>query len=190
MSKYNIKNLKKRYRLQMFWVYISNHIISRVFISGIRMLWYRRIMHYNIGQNSSILTGFRVSCKGNLLVGNNTVINNECKFDNRFKISIGNSASISYGVNILTKGHNIGCPNFSTAGGQVIIEDYVWICTNATILPGVTLGRGSVVLTSAVVTKSIPPMAVVGGNPAKIIKYRECDLTYKLNWNPWVPFWG
>lgn len=57
----------------------------------------------------------------------------------------------------------------------VIIEDDVWIGTRAIILAGVTVGRGSVVAAGAVVTKSVPPYAIVGGNPARIIRMRWSD---------------
>lgn len=55
----------------------------------------------------------------------------------------------------------------------VIIEDDVWIGSRVTILPGVTVGTGSVIGASSVVTKDVPPYSVVGGNPAKILKTRK-----------------
>jgi acetyltransferase-like isoleucine patch superfamily enzyme len=55
---------------------------------------------------------------------------------------------------------------------DVIIEDDVWVCAGATILRGVQIGRGSVIAAGSVVTKDVPPYAVVGGCPAKIIKWR------------------
>lgn len=55
----------------------------------------------------------------------------------------------------------------------VVIEDDVWIGSRVTILPGVTIGKGSVIGASAVVTKSVPPYSVVAGNPAKIVKTRK-----------------
>lgn len=59
---------------------------------------------------------------------------------------------------------------------QIIIEDDVWVGHNAIILPAVNLiGRGSVIAAGAVVTKNVPRYAVVGGNPAKVIKYRFTD---------------
>lgn len=54
----------------------------------------------------------------------------------------------------------------------IIIEDDVWTGANITILKGVTIGRGSVIAAGAVVTKSCPPYSIIGGVPAKIIKYR------------------
>ena len=55
---------------------------------------------------------------------------------------------------------------------DVHIEDDVWIGTNTTLLKGVTVGRGAVVAAGALVVKDIPPYAIVGGVPAKVLKYR------------------
>lgn len=68
-------------------------------------------------------------------------------------------------------------------GGNVIIDDYVWIASRATILPGVHIGRGAVVASGAVVTKDVPPLAIVGGVPAKILKYRKDCMKYKLGFH-------
>lgn len=54
----------------------------------------------------------------------------------------------------------------------VVIEDDVWLGARAIILHGVTIGRGSVIAAGAVVTKSIPPYAIAGGVPARVIKFR------------------
>lgn len=56
--------------------------------------------------------------------------------------------------------------------GDTVIEDAVWIGLRAMIMPGVHLGEGSVIAAGSVVVKDVPPYAVVGGNPAKIIKFR------------------
>ena len=62
--------------------------------------------------------------------------------------------------------------------GLVKIEDYAWICSRAIILPNVTIGKGAVVASGAVVTKNVDAYTVVGGIPAKKIADRNTDLEY------------
>jgi len=182
--------LKHNLTSRTFLVYVTNHIVSRIIFSSARLFWYRRIMQYQIGNQSSILTHFLVAEPKNIEIGVNTIINNSCRFDNRFPIRIGNNVSITYGTSILTKGHDIDDPLFRTKGAPVVVEDYVWISAFVIILPGVTLGKGCVVLPGSVVTKDVDAFQVVGGNPATFIRERRQDLRYELDWDPWVPFWG
>lgn len=63
-------------------------------------------------------------------------------------------------------------PLDSQSKGPIIVNDEVWIGTNCLILSGVNIGKGAIIAAGAVVTKDIPPYAIVGGNPARIIKYR------------------
>lgn len=62
-----------------------------------------------------------------------------------------------------------GAMHIGDKKGNIVVEEDVWIGANATILPGVIIGRGAVVGTGALVTKSVPPYAVVVGRPAKIV---------------------
>lgn len=62
------------------------------------------------------------------------------------------------------------------ASRSVSIEDDVWIGGHSIILPGVTVGRGSIVAAGAVITKDVPPFTIVGGNPARIIKRRDANV--------------
>jgi acetyltransferase-like isoleucine patch superfamily enzyme len=57
--------------------------------------------------------------------------------------------------------------------GAVIIEDFVWIGSRVSILPGVHIGEGAILALGAVITKDVPSCAVVGGVPAKVLKYRD-----------------
>lgn len=68
-------------------------------------------------------------------------------------------------------------PSYSK--GKITIEDDVWIGLNVTILSGVKIGKGAVIGASSVVSKDVPPYAIVVGNPAKIIKYRFNDNVIK-----------
>lgn len=79
--------------------------------------------------------------------------------------------------------------NHSKPKGQIIIQNDCWIGHGATIMDGVTIHNGAVVATNAVVTKDVPPYAIVGGNPAKIIKYRFDEETIRklehIAWWDW-----
>ncbi|MFK8055245.1 MAG: CatB-related O-acetyltransferase [Saprospiraceae bacterium] len=78
--------------------------------------------------------------------------------------------------------------SYPTKGDTVIGND-VWIGFGATIMPGVNVGHGAIIATKAVVTKDIPPYAIVGGNPAKVIKMRfeesDVEKLLKLGWWDW-----
>ena len=63
---------------------------------------------------------------------------------------------------------------------EVNIEDNVWIGARSTIIPGVRICEGAVIGMGSVVTKDVPAGAVVGGNPAKVLKYRDMEVYEKL----------
>jgi serine acetyltransferase len=63
---------------------------------------------------------------------------------------------------------------------DVVIGENVWIGADVSIMPGVTIGEGAVVAACSCVTKDVPPMAVVGGNPMRIIKYRDAENYNRL----------
>ena len=71
--------------------------------------------------------------------------------------------------------------------GDIIIEDDVWIGNDVYIMSGVKIGRGAVIAAGAVVTREVPAFSVVGGVPAKVIKYRFTEeiinILLQLNWN-------
>ncbi|WP_264768975.1 DapH/DapD/GlmU-related protein, partial [Klebsiella pneumoniae] len=74
----------------------------------------------------------------------------------------------------------------TTTRGDVVIGSDCWICTNALILSGVTIGHGAVVAAGAVVTRDVPPFAIVGGNPARQIRWRfEEDIREALLASAW-----
>jgi acetyltransferase-like isoleucine patch superfamily enzyme len=100
-------------------------------------------------------------------------------------VSIGKYFHTGRGLTILSSNHdyksNISIPySKEVIKKPVIIDDFVWCGLNVTILPGVHVGEGSVIGASSVVTKDIPPYAIVGGNPARILKYRDINIFEKL----------
>jgi len=71
-------------------------------------------------------------------------------------------------------------PLDSVNKGPIIVEDEVWIGANSMIFSGVNIGKGAIVAGGSVITRDVPPYAIVGGNPAKIIKYRFSEEIIKL----------
>ena len=78
------------------------------------------------------------------------------------------------------------CPAEATSKGNIVVDDDVWIGYGATILSGVHISQGAVIAAGAVVTHDVPPYAIAGGVPAKVIKYRFeqpviLSLEYRIN---------
>lgn len=107
-------------------------------------------------------------------IGRGCFIQQCCTFFGRSGITIGDDVFIGPKVNLITINHDPDPDNRSaTYGRPIVIEDKVWIGINSTILPGVRIGYGAIVGAGSVVTKDVPAMTVVAGNPAKIIKTIE-----------------
>lgn len=96
-------------------------------------------------------------------------------------VKIGCNVMMGPEVLVMTQNHRIDqvdVPMIEQGLAQplpVVIEDDVWVGARAIILPGVRIGTGSVVAAGAVVTRSVPPMSVVGGNPARLIRARDAE---------------
>ncbi|CAK6476267.1 2,3,4,5-tetrahydropyridine-2,6-dicarboxylate N-acetyltransferase [Peribacillus frigoritolerans] len=120
--------------------------------------------HVSLGKNCILETG---GGKARIYIGEGSIIAPNCKFY-AFNHNYNNSdlKSIPYdNVNI---------------EGDIVIGKGCWIGDSAIILAGSTIGNGVVIGAGAVVTKNIPDYAVVGGNPAKIIKYRDSEKIDRL----------
>ncbi|QBP43095.1 acyltransferase [Paenisporosarcina antarctica] len=129
------------------------------------------------GDNVSIHPNVYLYKLKNLSIGSNVSIHPMCYIDSTGRIDIGNDVSIAHGVTIMSTTHQYGDENILIKDQPVDllytkIEDNVWIGAKATILGGVEVSTGSIVAAGAVVIKDVPIRAIVGGVPAKIIKYR------------------
>lgn len=149
-----------------------------------RIIWRKKNRH-NLTHNAN---GFNINsvCVGNMTYGNLYVIT--C--GNDVKLKIGNYCSIAGGTKFILQGDHYlnhvssypykvqithDLPYEAVSKGNIILDDDVWIGESATILSGVHIGQGAVVAAGALVTKDVPAYAIVGGVPAKIIKYRFSD---------------
>ncbi len=165
--------------------YLFRNWIMYVPFHTVRFFFIKRTLQ-SIGRNTNILMGVEFRKGRNISVGNNSIINKNVLLDGRGgKLIIGSNVDIAQETNIWTLEHNVNDDAHKDSGADVTIEDYVWIASRVTILPGVNIGRGAVVATGAVVTKNVPSLAIVGGIPAKIIGTRKSALRYTLNYRPW-----
>jgi len=90
------------------------------------------------------------------------------------KVNFGKHISMGNDIIIITQNHKYSKDTYDGyVVGDVVIGDYVWIGDRAIILQGVNIGEHAIIAAGAVVTKDVPPYAIVGGNPAKIIKMRK-----------------
>lgn len=107
----------------------------------------------------------------NITLGKDIFINSCCHFQDQGGIEIGDGTFIGHNVVIATINHDLDpTKNRENQYAPVKIGPHVWIGSNATILPGVTVGEWAVIAAGAVVTKDVSAMTVVGGIPAKVIK--------------------
>src|SRR6266498_4763977 len=170
--------------------YIFRHFIMYIPFHFVRLFFIRRTLK-SVGRATNFLMGVQFRKGKNISIGNNTVINEKVLLDGRGgKLIIGNNVDIAQETNIWTLEHSVHDDYHKDVGGDVIIEDYVWIASRVTILPGVTIGRGAAVAANAVVTKDVTAMSIVGGIPAKVIGYRRSQLKYSLNYKPFFRKFG
>ncbi len=153
---------------KLYLATFTGHIPSYM----LRNVLYRQFFKVKIPSDSIIHHKCQFFDPVNVHIGHNSIIGNDAFLDGRHGLYIGNNVNISGEVRIFTVEHDIEDPYFSGTGNPVFIEDWTYIGTRVTILPGVKIGEGAVVASGAVVTKDVDPWTMVGGVPAKFIKNR------------------
>ncbi|NII84040.1 MULTISPECIES: acyltransferase [unclassified Pedobacter] len=164
--------------------YFPNYWVNKIPFYSLRHFYYRKVIKIKLGKQSSIHLNCFIYGR-NIEIGKGCVINRECFLDGRGKLKIGDFTSISPHVHVITGDHDINSKNFAFRSKDIIIGNFVWIGSRATILPGVVIGEGAIVCAGALVTKDVAPYTMVGGVPAKFIKDRSKDLNYNPTWLPW-----
>ena len=164
--------------------YIANHWVAHWLSFRLRHWYYKRIMHYSLGHDSSIHMGVFVT-GDHIQIGNNVVINRRVYLDGRIGITMKNNISISPEVYIVSMEHDPNHPMFATRGGVVTIDDHVWIGARAMILPGIHIAEGAVVGACSVVTHNVQPYQIVAGVPARPVGQRARNIDYRARYFPW-----
>ncbi|WP_369600015.1 acyltransferase [Hahella sp. SMD15-11] len=146
-------------------------------------LKYRHIHFREVGANvlyKSLKSNFAFA--NQISIGDNVSIGPGADFDGAGGITIGSGVIFAPGVKIYSRTHYYDGEKLEAIPfdnkvicKEVIIKDYVWIGRDAIILPGVTIGEGAVIGAGSVVSKNVPDGAVVVGNPARVVKYRNIE---------------
>lgn len=113
--------------------------------------------HLHFTGNAHVGRHTEIMADGGITIGNNVVISYHCvlwSIDHRYQ-----GESLPYDKARIRR--------------PIVIHDNVWIGRNAIVRGGVTIGEGAVVAIGSVVTRDVPPLAVVGGNPARVLKFRD-----------------
>lgn len=160
-------------------VLFVNCIISKIPIWSLRKAIYRAL-GMRIGKETVIFRRTELEHPDRIQVGSNSSIGWFVLLDGRGGLIIGSNVNISSYSKFITGGHDPDSPDFADFYKPITIGDRAWICTGAIVLAGVTIGEGAVVGAGSVVTKDVPPYAIVGGVPAKFIRARNKDLTYEI----------
>jgi maltose O-acetyltransferase len=157
--------------------------IRRMLVEAFRLLSrladdpYRTLQgHY--GKGVRIDMGCAFAVVEGIHIGDWVYIGPDARMNGAGWLWIGSNVAIGPHVTIYTTNHCYDRSEFVPYDerlklGPVRIEDHVWIGGNVVIVPGVTIGAGAVIGAGSVVTRDVPQCAVVAGNPAKVLKYRD-----------------
>ena len=128
----------------------------------------------DVNETLNLIPPFHTDCGKNIHIGENVFINSNCTMQDQGGVYIGDDVLIGHNVCILTLNHDFEIEKRAELHPSSIhIKNKAWIGSNATILPGVTIGEGAIVAAGAVVTKDVDAKTIVGGVPAKLIKKIE-----------------
>lgn len=110
----------------------------------------------------------------NIHVGKNVFVNAGCHFQDHGGVTLGDGCLVGHNVVFATLNHDFRPEHRAAMNpAPIVVEENVWIGSNATILQGVTIGAGAIVAAGAVVTKDVPPRTVVAGVPARVVRSIE-----------------
>ena len=157
-------------------------------LNAVLMIWNiirQKIRHWSLRREGIVILPTTVirgksSIDGKVRIGAKTIVQSSF-LDGRGGVTVGAHVLLDQ-CTVLSAQHDFDDPAYPTTYAAVVIEDYVIIYKGALVLPGRRIGRGAIVAAHSVVTKDVPDMAVVGGNPARVLRQRQsvhdqCDLT-------------
>ncbi len=130
------------------------------------------------GRDVDIGPGVSIRAPERMKIGDSVFIGRDCWIDAIGGLQLGSHCALAAHVTILTLDHHFrGAESIPWGEARliepVVLGDYVWVGMNASILPGVTIGEGAIVGLGTVVARDVPVRAIVVGNPARVVGYRD-----------------
>lgn len=173
--------MKNKILLELYFFVLSSSIFQLPLLRKLRLIFFKKIHggEYLVKFGNNILVkAAHQSPDAKFKYGKKLKIGSGAYIDYTGGVFIENDVTISERAMIFTHDHNIedseDWQNDGINYSSLIIKQYAWIGANCLILSKVkSIGRGAVVASGAVVTKDVPDYAIVAGNPAKVIKYRN-----------------
>lgn len=124
-----------------------------------------------VDETVTLFPPFNADFGKNIILGKRIFINAGCKFQDQGGVTIGDDSLIGHNVVIATLNHDLDpARRADMHPAPVVIGRNVWIGSNVTVLPGVTIGENAVVAAASVVTKDVPANTIVVGSPARVVR--------------------
>ncbi len=135
--------------------------------------WLLKLYGASVGANVNVYPSANVYFPWNLTIGDWSSIGEWALIYNLGPVTIGSRATVSQRSHLCAGTHDYTDPTMPLIKKPIVIGDDCWICADAFVGPGVSVGDGAVVGARAVVVKDVPPWSVVAGNPARHIRTRS-----------------
>lgn len=144
--------------------------------------WKPRLKHF--GKDVKLHGWIEVSDPQNVSIGDGTSLHS-AYIQGTGGVTIGDYVHFGPNLTIYSANHRFEGADALPYDDKVVkkpvnIANYAWLGANVSVVPGVTVGEGAIAALGSVITKDVPPLAIVGGNPAKIIKYRNKEEYERL----------
>lgn len=164
----------------------------RKLYTTIKQFWHNIVRQYYtyIAKRTVASFGSNLRVNHSSHLNKNTILGDNCNFNGMEivgggKVTIGNNFHSGVDCMIITSNHNFidgeAIPYDNTyIHKNIVIEDNVWFGNRVIVTGNITIGEGAIVAAGAVVCKNVPALAIVGGNPANVIKYRDKEHYYSL----------
>jgi acetyltransferase-like isoleucine patch superfamily enzyme len=165
---------------RLYWRTLGMSIASGTRLARIRVTWPHRI---HIGEDCNLEHDVYLKVSGcyaqaiAIRIGDGCFLGSGCELNALSSIVIGASCLIASGTRFIDHDHGIelGTPmkHQPERSAEILVGSDVWFGVNCTILKGVTIGDGAIIAAGSVVTKSVPPLAIVAGVPARVLRFRS-----------------